>query len=59
MGQVLTGLESKKIRLYPVDNGSQEILSRYVGRVRFVLYKGYSGDALARSKTRCTKVSEK
>lgn len=42
--------------------GSHGVLSRYVGIIRFILYKspfGEYGSWADRSKTRCIKVSEK
>lgn len=39
--------QAAKALFYPIDNGSHEILSRFVGIARVVLYKGHSGDGLA------------
>lgn len=39
--------QAAKALFYPVDNGSHELLSRFVVIARVVLYKGHSGDGLA------------
>lgn len=47
MGQIVKGLECKAKKLYPVGNGSHEIIRKYVGIVRVAHYKGHSGNGLA------------